>query len=242
MNNYQIVTVSNRTPTAWYYLQGQFYASLKGHEVLTINHPNEPWGGLMTKPRWLYKAIKNGTINKKYIIFPDNWDLVFCASPDEVMTRFFSFGAPVVVSCESNCFPADFKEDFDKVNPPTKYKYLNSGFIVGETEAILACLEAMELPNIPDDHYDPVKNCNVHPNDQREWQSLWVRQPVLIILDYSQALCQTLHDANIDEFDLSGERIINKITGSYPCAFHFNGGSKDNMSLRGPILQKLNLV
>ena len=240
MKEYQIVTVSNKTPTAWYYLQKEFYKSLEGHEILTLD--GVIWGGLMTKPRWLYQAIKDKFVDAKYMIFPDNWDVVFCADPKEIMERFFSFNAPVVVSCESNCFPADFKEDFDKVNPPTKYKYLNSGFIVGETAAILACLEAMDLPSIPDDHYDPEKQCNVHPNDQREWQRMWVKQPVKIELDYYQTLCQTLHDANIDEFDLSEKRIRNRITGSYPCALHFNGGSKDFMPLREPILKHLNLL
>lgn len=239
-SNYKVVTISNRRPHEWYYLYDQFFKSLGSEQPMLINPTR--WGGLSTKPKVLYQAIKEGVINTKYIIFSDCWDLVFAAYPSEIMMRYFQFNSPIVISSEKNCFPADLKEDFDKLNPPTPYKYLNSGFIVGETEAICACLEAMDLPNLEDDHYDPVKNCNVHPNDQFEWQKIFVKQPVKIVLDYEQSLSQTLHDASIEDFDLNEPRIKNKITNSYPCAFHFNGGSKDNLQLRNPILSHLGLL
>lgn len=237
--DYNVVSISNRPPTAWYYLYNQFFASLNDTPPMVLQP--EFWGGLSTKPKVLYSAIVQKVINTKYIIFCDCWDLVFAATPNEVLERYFTFGAPIVISSEKNCFPDDLKDDFDKLSPPTDYKYLNSGFIVGETEAILACLEAMDLPNLPDDHYDPVKQCNVHPNDQFEWMKIFVKQPVEIKLDYDQVLSQTLHNASIDDFDLSKSRIRNVITNSHPCAFHFNGGSKDDIRLREPILKHLNL-
>lgn len=242
MKEYSVVAISNKRPDAWYYLYDQFFLSLEGHLPLVLQPTH--WGGLSTKPKVLYAAIKNKTIDAKKIIFADCWDLVFAASPEEILARFSSqFNAPVVVSAESNCFPSDTKEDYDKLNPPTKYAYLNSGFIVGDTEAILTCLEAMDLANLPDDHYDPIKQCNVHPNDQYEWQKIFLKQPVKIELDYHQSLSQTLHDAAIEDFDFSDELAIrNILTNSHPCTFHFNGGSKDNLQLRNPILKKLNLL
>lgn len=98
----------------------------------------------------------------------------------------------------------------------------------------------MDLPNLPDDHFDGEKN--IHPNDQWEWMKVFVKQPVKIKLDYYQALSQTLHGASIDDFDFSGDRIKNKLTNSYPCSWHFNGASKDDMALRKPILKHLNLL
>jgi len=190
----------------------------------------------------LYQAIKDKIIDTDFIIFTDCWDLVFTCHPDEIMEAYGFFNKPIVISTEANCFPADLKEEFDKRDCPTKYKYLNSGFICGETEAILACLEAMDLPNLPDDYYDPERNCNVHPNDQFEWMKIAIDKPELIGLDYNQVLSQTLHGAKIDEFDFSKDRIKNKLTGSYPCTLHFNGGSKDDMAIREPILKHLNLL
>lgn len=236
---YRIVTISNRFPQEWYYLQAQFYQSIPNdYNPLTINYGN--WGGLASKPKWLYKAIKEGLVNTTHIIFADSWDLVFAAPPTEIIERFYSFNVPIVVSSEKNCFPGDLKDEYDKTQKVTPYHYLNSGFIVGETEAILTCLEAMDLPNLPDDYFDGEKN--VHPNDQFEWQKIFLKQPVTIALDYYQILSQTLHEAKIEEFGFSDKRIRNALTNSYPCSFHFNGGSKDNISLRDPILKHLNLL
>lgn len=237
--SYKVVTISSHRPDAWYYLYDQFFKSLAGHPSIVIQP--QYWGGLSTKPKVLYRAIEQGAIDTKYIIFTDCWDLVFARTPDDVMDRYLAFDSPIVISCEKNCFPDDLKEDFEKFNPKTDYKYLNSGFIVGEVEAIFTCLEAMDLPNLQDDHYDAEKGCNYHPNDQFEWQKVFVRQAVPMKLDYFQALSQTLHDEKIENFEFDKHGIKNKTIGSYPCAFHFNGGAKDNLSLREPILKHLNL-
>lgn len=235
---YDVINICNKVPDAWYYLFPEPYMkSLNGFQP-KIFQPQK-WGGLMTKPRVLYGLIKSKTINTTHIIFTDAWDFIFCATPEEIMEAYQWFNSPIVISSEKNCFPADLKDDFDKLSPLT-YRYLNSGFICGETEAILACLEAMDLPSIPDDHFDGEKN--VHPNDQYEWMKIFVKQPVKIALDYKQILSQTLHGATIDEFDFSKDRIRNKITGAYPCTLHFNGGSKDDMAIREPILKHLNLL
>lgn len=237
---HSIVTITNKRPEAWYYLFDEYFKSW-GEEKPFVIKPSF-WGGLSTKPKVLHYAIKNKLIETSHIIFTDCWDLIAATDSNEIMSRYLSFDCPIVISCEKNCFPDDLKEDFDKIIAPTEYKYLNSGFIVGETEAILTCLESMDLPNLADDHYDPVKQCNVHPNDQYEWMKIFMKQPVPITLDYYQSLCQTLHGVSIDELDLSEVRIRNKATNSYPCAFHFNGGAKDNLPLRSPILEHLNML
>lgn len=244
MSAYKIVTISNRRPHEWYYLLDQYFKSLEGHEKIVIQGGGDygNWGGLASKPKWLRKAIKEGAIDSEYLIFTDSWDLVFATNPDEVMTRFHSFGTDIVISCEKNCFPVETKEAFDELGAPTDYKYLNSGFIIGKTDAILTCLESMDLDNVPDDHFDPGTGKNVHPNDQELWQLCYLKQPVSMTLDFYQSICQTLHGANIDDLDFSEGRIRNKVTGSYPCSFHFNGGSKDKLEIRNPILTHLCLL
>jgi hypothetical protein len=241
--NYTIATVSNRTPTEWYYLQKEFYKSLKGHPVLNINYQHDqPWNGFSMKPKWLYRAIKEKLITAPYLIFTDSWDVVFACDPKEIIDKFLLMGVDVVVNTERNCFPGTYKEQYDLIEAPTEYKYLNSGFIVGKTDAILACLETMDLPNVPGDHFDKERNCNVHPEDQSMWQKVFLDQPVKIALDYYCELSQTLHEANMEYFDLSENRIKNKVTDSYPCILHFNGSAKDKLEIRNPILTKLNLL
>lgn len=242
MSNYKVVTVTSGKATAWYALQDQFYRSLKGQGALTLQP--EFWGGLMTKPRTLYAAIEQGMIPEPFMIFSDSWDLVFAATPEEIIETYLTFGADVVISAESNCFPVELKEEYDKqALPNTPYNYLNSGFIVGKTEAIFECLKAMDLPSIPDDHFNNELGCTVHPNDQFEFQKIYLKQPVKIELDRMQVLSQTLHSADISEFEfVSAGRIRNKIVGTYPCSLHFNGAATTNMPLREGILGHLNLL
>lgn len=242
---YRIVTVSNRVPREWYYLTQQFAESLHrfGEKAMNINYSHETaWNGLATKPKWLYRAIKEGAIPEEYMIFTDSWDLVFAAHPKKIMEEYATFGSDIVISAEKNCFPDTYKKEYDELDIPAPYSYLNSGFIVGKTEAILTCLEAMDLPNVKDDHWSSEKNCAIHSNDQTMWQKIFLDQPVKIALDYNQGLSQTLHDAKVEDFVIDEKGIMNKLTNCYPCSFHFNGGSKDDKPIRELILGHLNLL
>ncbi len=240
MSSYRVVTVSNRQPTEWYYLQKEFFASLRNEQAMIIS--GGFWGGLTTKPKWLFQAISENLIKEDIIIFPDNWDLVFATDCNEIVEMFLSEKTDVVISAEKNCFPNDTKGSYDKLDNPEPYKYLNSGFIIGYKEAILECLKSMDLPNVPNDYHDFEKGIDVNPNDQLLWQECFLKQPVKMKLDYNQWFSQTLHDADINDFDFTDQRIVNKITNTAPCTFHFNGGAKSNLSLREPILKHLKLI
>lgn len=246
MKDYQIVTVSNRRPHEWYYLYDHFLKSLgdEAKDVLVLNEElmGQRFNGLGTKPKWLQRAIKEKIITAPTIIFCDCWDLVFATTPEEVISTYdLCFDAPFVISAEKNCFPEDCKAGYDALKIPTEYKYLNSGFIVGETEAVLTVLESMDLPNQPEDHRLP-DGTNFHLNDQLLFQEAFLKQPIKMELDYGQILSQTLHSAKIEDFDFEHGRITNIETGYEPCTFHFNGGAKDNLSIRNPILKHLNLL
>lgn len=242
MSKFKIVTCCNRKPIESYYILDEFVRSLGQHTPVVLSEQfGGRWGGLASKPKWLYKAIVEKVIDTKHLIFCDCWDLVFAADPDMLFQNYLTMDSPFVISAEKNCFPADLKDEYDKLPSTSSYKYLNSGMIVAETDAMLAVLEAMDLPNLPDDYYDPIKNCNVHPNDQYEYMKLFLKQPVPMKLDYDQLLCNTLHQVAEDELDFSEERIRNKETGTYPCSFHANGGAKDS-GIVPPILRHLNLL
>ncbi len=242
---YQVVTVCDRIPQEPYYCLPQFMASLGDHKPLVLNNENmgSRFTGLGTKPKWLYRAIKTKMIATDYIVFCDCFDLVFATSVRELMLKYFQFSAPLVISAERNCFPDDLKAEYDKLIMPTvpsTYHYLNSGMIVGETEAILGALEAMGLANIPDDYYNAERGCNVHINDQLLWMQQYLKQPVPMVMDTFQILCNTLHSVKLEDLDFNGSRIFNKETHTFPCSFHLNGSAKTD-GLREPILKHLGL-
>lgn len=237
---YQIVTVANKIPTQSYYTFHEHFRSLKGEVPLVLGVNAGEYGGLGSKPRLLFKAIKENKIKADHIIFCDCFDLVFAVEPKQLFLKYLQFASPFVISAEKNCFPADTKDDYDKLGEDfdSPYKYLNSGMIVSETKAMLAVLESMDAKNIPNDYWDGQKMVN--PNDQEYYQKEFIKQPVPMVLDRYQILCNTLHDVTADELDFEGERIFNKTTKTFPCSFHLNGGAKTG-GLREPILEKLKL-
>jgi hypothetical protein len=237
MKDFSIVTVASKAPFEMYYTFKEFFESLRRHNHTPIVlGQGEPFRGLGSKPKLLRKAILNGEVNNKYTIFCDSWDLVYAGSPELVMERYRTFNSPFVCSSEKNCYPADLNDN------PSPYKYLNSGFIVAETEALLTVLESMNLDNVPDDYFDTKKNCHIHINDQFLFQEEFVKQPVKMVLDYRQILCQTLHDVRPHELDFNDRLGIRNIElDTYPLAFHLNGSAKTDHGIREMILKRLGL-
>ncbi len=235
-----VVTVCNRHPREPYYCLNEFIKSLREHELYMLGTKPGQYKGLGDKPKLLFDFLKNGWPLEKYTIFCDSWDLVFAAPIEEVLEVYKSFNAPLVISSEKNCFPSDLKEEYDKLSATSSYKYLNSGMIVGETSAFYEMLSKMELDKVPDDYRQEDGNM-FHVNDQFLYQKIFLKQPVKIVLDYNQVLCNTLHSVKIDELDFSGERIRNIETGRFPCSMHMNGSAKTD-GLRDPILKHLNLI
>lgn len=240
MIDYTIVTISNRSPTENYYCLNQWHQSVQGTNHIVIKEMGTPYRGLGDKPRFVYRAIKQGLIKTKYIIFCDCWDLVFASTPEEIIEKYLAFNSDLVISAEKNCFPEDLKEEFDKLPYTSSYRYLNSGMIVGTTDSLLTTLEAMDAENIPNDYFDKERNCNFHYNDQKLYQDIFLQQPVKITLDYNQIIANSLHQVKIEELDFSEKRIRNIETGSYPCVLHMNGSAKSD-GLREPILKHLGL-
>lgn len=247
MNDFRVVTCCNRIPAEPYYVLPEYFRSLQGEEPIVLTEQfGGRWGGLASKPKWLYKAITEKYIDTPYIIFTDCWDFLFAVKPQEVFDMYMGItdGKSIVISAEKNCFPDTLKKEFDviadAVNKETEYRYLNSGLIIGKTEDILKCLVAMDLPNLPDDHFDGEKN--VHPNDQFEWMKIWAKLDTIdFYLDYLQMFSATLHETTPEQLDFTGERIKIISTGTYPLTLHMNGNGKTS-GCRELILKHLNLI
>lgn len=241
-SDFKIITVCNRFPQEPYYCLNEFIKSLGEHEPLVLGTKVGEYTGLGDKPKLLFKAIKEGLIKEKYIIFCDCWDLIFANDPANLLNNAYLgiFNSPLVISSEKNCFPATLKSEYDTLPYTSSYRYLNSGMIVGETEAMLCVLEAMDLPNVPDD-YRNEDGSMTHINDQELYQQIFLKQPVKIELDYNQILCNTLHSVQLSDLNFTGRFIENIETSFWPNSFHMNGSAKTD-GLREPILKHLNLL
>lgn len=245
--SFKIVTISNRIPTQDYYTYQYLQKSAGNNEILILGQDPGEYTGLSDKPRILYHAIKNGLIKEDLIVFVDAWDVVFADTLENIIEKYKSFNSPIVIGAEKNCFPGNFKKEYDKLPHTSSYKYLNSGVIIGETEAILTVLEAMDAPNLPRDYHNSQTGTNFHFNDQAMYMDIFLRQPVKIKLDYNCFVAQNMQDVNEHELILSYKStvipncVINIETQSKPSIIHWNGGSKTGWS-RELILKHLNLL
>lgn len=241
MSGYRLVTIANKKPSEPYYTFDEFFKSLQGKEIIVLGTQLGEYGGLGSKPRLLYNAIKNNYIPEKHIIFCDCFDLVFSTHPDNLFEKYKEFNAPFVISTERNSFPDTYKKQYDEIAPEGKiYKYINSGMIVSETDAMLAVLEVMDAKNIPNDYWNEKKQCRINPNDQEYYQKYFLEQPVKMVLDYDQELSGTLHETKPEELDFSEEKIRRIDTNTYPLSWHMNGSGKTS-GCREAILKHLNL-
>jgi hypothetical protein len=224
----QVVSVSSRIPTQPYYHYSEYLASLSKFGVTpTILGMDEPFVGLMTKPNLFRTWLRAGLNTTDRIILADAWDVVFCEHPDAIGERCESlFGDATVFNGEKGCWPrADLAEHFPDDGSP--WRYLNSGIICGLASNVLAILEFMGLEAIGLDRRSEDGSHMIEPNDQGEFQRVFVEQPVPMVVDTQCSLAQTLSACEMSEFDLTGEQIRNKITGTTPGVFHFNGGAKE---------------
>lgn len=237
--NYTIFAVCNRRPTEDYYCLDQWLKTTEGTNKLVVSGVGTQYQGLFDKPKFMYRAIKNGLIDTEFIIACDCWDLFFIEKPETIIDVFKTFDTEIVFSSERTCFPADNKEAYDQLPYTSSYRYLNSGMIVGYTQSVLKLLEAMDVESVPDDYWD--NDHMVHFNDQAFYLDWFLKQPVPMKLDYQQKISTTLHAVELDELEFSEDGIMVKETNTFPCVIHANGSGKTNGLLQKS-LKHLNLL
>lgn len=223
--NAEVVCVSSRYPTEPYYHYREFLASLRRFaEVPTVLGETTPWRGLMTKPFLLREWLRAGCNRSDRLIVCDAWDILFTEHPHGVGDRCRDlFGDAVVFNGEKGCWPReDLRDRFPDDGSP--WRFLNSGFMCGPADRILAMLESMPIEEIG---FDPPGG--PYPNDQGEYQALYTQQPVEMVVDSQCLLAQTLSACTPDEFDFTGPTVINKATDTAPGVWHFNGDAKEKM-------------
>jgi hypothetical protein len=220
----QVITISNRIPAEPYYFYKEFLASCNRRNINPHFLPG-PWGGLISKPRNLLTYLEREGAAFDTLIFSDAWDIVFSGDVSEILEKFKTFDKPIVFNCERACWPrADLTDRFPPA--PSPYRFLNSGFFVGKTEAVIAMLRGLKMDDIKDDYQKPDGGW-YHNNDQDNFQAFYVDNQDKIALDNNALICQSLHLAEPDEFYIKPPRITSRITGNAPSAFHGNGGGKD---------------
>lgn len=171
------------------------------------------WLGFGRKLKTIVSAAKQIRDNGGYshVISVDARDFIATGPPSEFVTP----SVPLLLATERNCWPiSSLAVHFKDVGHP--FKFAHSPFTVDLNR--LDLLPVADLPN----HYD----------DQ-----LFVTQRYIegkreeIDLDYDCKIIQSVAFCLPnwqDTFEITGNRISNKFTGSKPLFLHFNGQTDDS--------------
>ena len=137
------------------------------------------------------------------IMFLDGYDTFIADDLRSIQERFLGFGADMVFSAETTCWPD--AELADKFSAHTEFKYLNSGTFIGRAGAIKALI-ADELEDTDD--------------DQRYITKKYLEGNHDIKLDTECYIFQT----HFENAVIKNGMIFNPSTGCYSCVYHGNGG------------------
>lgn len=108
----------------------------------------EPGGA--QKIHYLRQELKSWPDLKDHIVlFTDSYDVVFCASPKEILSKFRDMRSEIVFSTEKTCWPDESKAD-EYPTIDSDYKFLNSGGFIGYANKILEIIDT-EVPIESDD-------------------------------------------------------------------------------------------
>jgi hypothetical protein len=173
--------------------------------------------------------------SEEVILFSDGNDVIFMASEEEMLDKYYKAGKEVVFSAEIGCWPdVSLAEQYPPVQE--RYKYLNSGGFIGKAGVIRKLLED-----------DSVGGNEFRFSNQYIWAKRFFKYPDIIGLDYGCNIFYTFtpevgkelinNEDPIDfylcikgwfdtNFYLKDNRVFSKITNTSPCHLHFNGSSK----------------
>jgi hypothetical protein len=197
-----------------------------------------PFTSNRLKDQLLKEYLENTDANE-IIFFTDGNDAVFLADETEILNKYYNAETEVLFSAEVVCWPDNNLSD-QYPSTLTPYRFLNSGGFIGKAGTLKALLDDREFDLE-----------NFKQSNQYLWTKRYFKYRDVISLDTNCDIfctfCPVLTTADLPDkvgnqhfsylkdwfrsnFEISDQRIKNKITQSMPCHAHFNGFSKALMS------------
>lgn len=234
--NIQVICCQGKipSPAEFYYRPDVMIESCQkfGFTPIILGTKEGDWKGLGSKAKLMKRALYDGTITSDYVIFCDIFDILFVRSPADIVEQFLvtqqtSPAMPSIIwNGETACFPDEGRaERHPKTN--SRFRYLNSGFSVGEVEGFKKFYAESDPDLILDDHQDS-QGVWRFDHDQRHALDYFLDGSLSMMLDTECKICQSLFQTTPEEFDFSGEYVRNIALDSTPMTIHANGNSKDN--------------
>jgi hypothetical protein len=144
-----------------------------------------------------------------HVLFTDAHDVRVTGAREDIMARYWDFGADVVFAAERNCWPVKALEA--KYQTHGVYRFLNSGCFIGRVGP---------LKKLIDENFH---NASGSTDDQTFYTNIFLNfqsDRTRVQLDTRATIFQCLHDA-MQDIDLDTGR--NTETGTTPLVWHSNG-------------------
>ena len=175
------------------------------------------WNGYADKIKYMKKAIADIS-SDDIVCFIDAYDVLVNVSEDDIIREFRSYNCDLLIGAELNCYPENYKQQFDDLQSPSLYRYINSGGYIGYNKAIK---EMLFWKN--EDDVDLI--CK-NGGDQTYVIEYYLENKAKSIqLDIQCRFIQNMHWINWKEVVIVNGQLYNTIMDMTPCFIHFNGGT-----------------
>lgn len=213
----------------------------KGEELFNYNINyiiNDSW-----KTYKFYSKIRETDIfienynDDDIIVFIDAHDIVLNSNTEEFIEKFKSLNCDILFSTELNCYPPRYKQQIDNIiiSSDIESKYLNAGGYIGYVKNI------KEMFKWKDEQY--INSICKSGGDQAYFMEYFIENhnKVNIKLDTDSLIFQSMIRIPWEYFEFKNGRVYNKNNNTYPCFFHFNGGSNRGTNIGNimPIFNQL---
>jgi hypothetical protein len=187
----------------------------------------------VTKGPMLLEALRKAESDGyTHVLYTDGSDSLFIANDRELMGKYQRLGAPpMLMSTEINCYPDSYLAPQYKIHTtptyPNPFAYPNAGQWFGEVHHIVLALEKVMHVGGGD--------------DQRWWLHSIATGAVNVQLDVWCDIFQNMNSPTLlngkDSLVVRKGRVLNKITGTFPCFLHFSGGYSDPATGRQEVMK-----
>lgn len=146
------------------------------------------------------------------VLMADAYDVIFIDSADNIMQKYMTFNKPVVLSAEAGCHQSVncIGEGGQVTDPSSRHKYVCSGLIIGQVNALRTLLDNNQWETSTD--------------DQLYWGGVWLNNPDTCVIDSKSELFASFALADDDfEYQKDTNQVIRKKYNTMPSLLHFNG-------------------